>query len=101
MQLATERLILEPLEIAHAEKLYVGLADPTLYRFVPGDPLSLDEVTERYQRILRSPRDNNIELWRNWAVRLGNGDHDGDGGENEYIGMIETSIFPNDYVYLA
>ena len=94
MQLATERLILEPLEVTHAAKLYAGLADPTLYRFVPEDPLSLVDLTEKYQRILRGPRDNNIELWRNWAVRLC-------GGNNEYIGMIETSVFPNDNAYLA
>jgi [ribosomal protein S5]-alanine N-acetyltransferase len=94
MQLATERLILEPLEVAHAEKLYAGLSDVALYKFIPNDPLSLDELTEKYHRILRGPRDNNIELWRNWAVRLR-------GDDNEYIGMIETSVFPNDYAYLA
>ncbi len=94
MPLDTDRLILEPLEIAHAKKLYAGLSDATLYKFSPNDPLSLDDLTERYHRILHGPRNNNIELWRNWAVRLQDGD-------SEYIGMIETSIFPNDYVYLA
>jgi [ribosomal protein S5]-alanine N-acetyltransferase len=93
MQLATERLILEPLEVAHAEKLYAGLSDVALYRFIPNDPLSLDELTEKYHRILRGPRDNNVELWRNWAVRSQD--------SGDYIGMIETSIFPNDYAYLA
>lgn len=93
MQLATERLILEPLEIAHAVKLYAGLSEATLYKFVPEDPLTLQELTERYERIVRGPRDNNIELWRNWAVRLQD--------SGDYIGMIETSIFPNDYAYLA
>jgi [ribosomal protein S5]-alanine N-acetyltransferase len=93
MLLETERLILEPLQVAHAEKLYSGLSDATLYKFIPNDPLSLDELKEKYHRILRGPRNNNIELWRNWAVRLRNC--------NDYIGMIETSIFPNDYAYLA
>jgi [ribosomal protein S5]-alanine N-acetyltransferase len=93
MCLETERLILEPLEVAHAEKLYAGLSDAALYKFVPEDPLSLQELTERYERILRGPRDNNIELWRNWAVRLRD--------SKDYIGMIETSIFPSDYAYLA
>jgi [ribosomal protein S5]-alanine N-acetyltransferase len=93
MCLETERLILEPLEVAHAEKLYAGLSDAALYKFVPEDSLSLQELTERYERILRGPRDNNIELWRNWAVRLQD--------SGDYIGMIETSIFPNDYAYLA
>jgi [ribosomal protein S5]-alanine N-acetyltransferase len=97
MRLETERLILEPLQVAHAKKLYAGLSDATLYKFIPNDPLSLDELTEKYHRILRGPRDNNIELWRNWAVRLRDVDSDSD----EYIGMIETSIFPSDYAYLA
>jgi [ribosomal protein S5]-alanine N-acetyltransferase len=101
MQLATERLILEPLEVAHAEKLYAGLSDVALYKFIPNDPLSLDELKEKYHRILRGPRDNNIELWRNWAVRLEvAGDLDS-ADDNEYIGMIETSVFPNDHAYLA
>jgi [ribosomal protein S5]-alanine N-acetyltransferase len=93
MRFETERLILEPLEVAHAEKLYAGLSDTTLYKFIPNDPLSLAELTEKYCRILRGPRDSNIELWRNWAVRLQDSD--------DYIGIIETSIFPNDYAYLA
>jgi [ribosomal protein S5]-alanine N-acetyltransferase len=93
MLLDTERLILEPLEVAHAEKLYAGLSDATLYKFIPNDPLSLAELIEKYHRILRGPRDNNIELWRNWAVRLQD--------SGDYIGMIETSIFPSDYAYLA
>ena len=100
MQLSTQRLILEPLAAAHAEKLYRGLSDATLYKFIPADPLSLEALTERYRRIVRGPRDNNIELWRNWAVRLGNaGDVDGD--NEDYIGIIETSIFPSGYTYLA
>jgi [ribosomal protein S5]-alanine N-acetyltransferase len=93
MLLETERLILEPLQVAHAEKLYAGLSDAALYKFVPEDSLSLQELTERYECILRGPRDNNIERWRNWAVRLQD--------SGDYIGMIETSIFPNDYAYLA
>lgn len=93
MQLQTERLILEPLEVAHAEKLYAGLSDATLCKFIPNDPLSLAELTEKYRRILRGPRDNNIELWRNWAVHLQDSD--------DYIGIIETSVFPSDYAYLA
>jgi len=97
MLLNAERLILEPLEIAHAEKLYLGLSETSLFKFVPGDPLSLAELTERYQRILCGPLDNDIELWRNWAVRLRNVDS----GDDNYIGMIETSIFPNDYAHLA
>ncbi len=93
MLLETERLILEPLAVAHAEKLYAGLNNTTLYKFIPNDPLSLAELVEKYHRILRGPRDNNIELWRNWAVRLQD--------NSDYIGMIETSVFPSDYAYLA
>lgn len=92
MQLSSQRLILEPLAIPHAEKLHQGLSDLALYKFVPNDPLSLDALAERYGRILCGNRGDNIALWRNWAVRLAGG---------EYIGIVETSVYPGDYAYLA
>ncbi len=92
MILQTQRLTLEPLTIAHAEKLHLGLNDAALYHFIPNDPLTLDALTARYQRIALGSTNNTGELWRNWAVRLTNG---------EYIGTMETSVFPSDFSYLA
>ncbi len=93
--LQTERLTLEPLTVAHAPLLYEGFADPTLYTWIPNDPLTLDELTAKYEQILRGPRDRADELWRNWAIRLRHVE------KPTYVGMVETSIFPHDHIYLA
>jgi [ribosomal protein S5]-alanine N-acetyltransferase len=95
LQLTTNRLTLEPLTVAHAPLLHPGFADPSLYKWIPNDPLTLAELTAKYERIMRGPRDNPVELWRNFAARL-------NGAEPPtYVGEIETSVFPGDYVYLA
>ena len=92
--LVTSRLTLEPLTAAHADVLYDGLRDPALYEFIPGDPpATLQEKRDHFARILRGPRDNPVELWRNWAVKV-----TATGG---YIGLIETSLFPGDHAHLA
>ncbi|MDX2219987.1 MAG: GNAT family N-acetyltransferase [Burkholderiales bacterium] len=92
--LVSPRLTLEPLTVAHADLLFPGLSDPALYTFIPADPpSSLEEKREHFARILRGPRDNDEELWLNWAVRVT--------ATDEYVGYIETSTFPGDYSYLA
>jgi [ribosomal protein S5]-alanine N-acetyltransferase len=95
VQLTTDRLILEPLTVAHAPLVYAGFADPSLYTWIPNDPPSLDALIARYERILKGPRDRDDELWRNWAIRLS------DASAQTYVGMVETSVFPGDHVYLA
>ncbi len=93
MILQSQRLVLEPLQVDHAEALFDGFSDPALYGFIePEPPTAFEELRERYLRILAGPRDNPIEKWVNFAVRLQSG---------EYIGMTETSVFPGDCVYLA
>ncbi|MBL8518334.1 MAG: GNAT family N-acetyltransferase [Betaproteobacteria bacterium] len=92
--IATPRLSLEQLTLSHADLLFPGLSDPALYTFIPADPpSSLDEKREHFARILRGPRDNDEELWLNWAARVS--------ATGEYIGYIETSTFPGDYAHLA
>jgi [ribosomal protein S5]-alanine N-acetyltransferase len=95
VQLTTARLTLEPLTVAHATHLHAGFADPSLYTWIPDDPYTLDTLTARYKRIIAGPRDSADELWRNWAIRLT------DANTPTYIGMVETSVFPGDYAYLA
>jgi len=90
----TPRLTLEPLTSAHADLLFAGLSDPTLYTFVPSNPpASPEKLRERYARVLRGPQDSPNERWLNWAARITT--------TGEYIGYIETSTFPGDYAYLA
>jgi [ribosomal protein S5]-alanine N-acetyltransferase len=92
--LRTARLILEPLTVDHADLLFDGLSDPALYEFIPPEPpRSLEEKRAHFARILRGPRDDPDELWRNWAVKIT--------ATGRYAGMIETSLFPGDRAHLA
>lgn len=94
MILTTQRLTLEPLQLAHAESLFPGFADERLYHFfdkLPHD--SIAAMREDYVRILAGPRDHPTERWVNYAIR--------ESATNTYLGMIETSVFPGDHAYLA
>jgi [ribosomal protein S5]-alanine N-acetyltransferase len=95
VQLTTARLTLEPLTVAHATHLHAGFADSSLYTWIPDDPHTLDTLTARFERIAAGPRDRADELWRNWAIRAT------DASTPTYVGMVETSVFPGDYAYLA
>jgi [ribosomal protein S5]-alanine N-acetyltransferase len=94
-EIVTPRLTLEPLTVAHASLLHAGFSDAAMHTLIPTDPQPLDAMIARHERILKGPLDRNDELWRNWAIRL----HDA--VEPTYVGMVETSVFPNDYAYLA
>jgi Ca2+:H+ antiporter len=67
--LATPRLRLEPLVAAHADALFVALADPAIYRYVDdGPPASAAELRARYARLARRRSPDGAELWLNWAL---------------------------------
>ena len=66
----TPRLDLEPLTEAHADELWLPLADPRLYTHVPQDPpASLAALRERFALLSarRSPAGD--QLWLNWVMR--------------------------------
>ena len=94
MSLTTQRLALEPLQVAHAESLFPGFADERLYDYFDEMPhCDIAAMRDDYARILAGPRDHPTERWVNYAVR--------ESATNTYLGMIETSVFPNDHAYLA
>lgn len=68
MQL-TERLQIEPLESRHAAELHVVLSDPQIYRFIPQDPPSLDQLEKRYKYLERRISPDGAVQWLNWALR--------------------------------
>ena len=64
----TDRLILEPLQLAHAEEMVVVLADDRLYGYTGGDAPTLEVLADRYRRQIQgSGRDD--ERWFNWIAR--------------------------------
>jgi len=90
--LRTARLVLEPLEPAHAERMYEGFADPVLYTWLDvTPPHDVADLRERFERIGK-PYAPNGELWLNWALRLADG---------RYAGLVEATMRPDRIVYLA
>ncbi|MEU4063784.1 GNAT family N-acetyltransferase [Streptomyces wedmorensis] len=65
----TERLYLVPLAVAHAAEMAGVLADPALYGFIGGAPLTADELRARYERLVAGSPDPAV-VWCNWVVRL-------------------------------
>jgi RimJ/RimL family protein N-acetyltransferase len=72
--IATPRLDLEPLRLAHAETCYASFADPSLYRYIdlpmPADASELRERFAGWRRGSGKPD----EVWLNWiAFERGSG----------------------------
>jgi len=69
-RLTTARLVLEPLEVAHAREMAPVLDDPLLHRYVGGGPETLHELEARYRRQVRGRSADGTQRWLNWIVRL-------------------------------
>ncbi|MFC0507154.1 GNAT family N-acetyltransferase [Micromonospora costi] len=65
----TERLVLEPLRVEHADEMAPLLRDERLHEFVGGRPATPKELRSRYARqsVGRSP--DGAEGWLNWILR--------------------------------
>jgi RimJ/RimL family protein N-acetyltransferase len=69
--LETERLMLEPLRVEHAEEMVDLLADRALYAFYADEASpTLAELRERYERQSRGRSSDGREEWHNWILRL-------------------------------
>jgi len=67
--LATERLTLEPLRVAHADEMAEVLDDERLHEFIGGAPRPLEELRDRYREQVRGWSLSNTDRWLNWVVR--------------------------------
>jgi hypothetical protein len=72
LRIETERLILEPINKAHASEMVAVLSSPELYHFVPQEPPTLSELEVRYQKWESRCSPDKTELWLNWAARRKN-----------------------------
>jgi [ribosomal protein S5]-alanine N-acetyltransferase len=69
-EIATPRLILEPLRLDHAELLMDSLADANLYAYVPQvPPANLAELKLRFGELLGGSGSPD-EIWLNWYGRM-------------------------------
>ncbi len=65
----TQRLVLEPLTIGHAQEMAPVLSDPDLYAFTGGGPPTERELEERYATQSAGASRDGAEGWLNWVVR--------------------------------
>ena len=92
--LQTQRLVLEPLTVEHADELLAPLADPRLYEHVPQDPPeSIDKLRERlvFLSARRSPVGD--QLWLNWVMR--------DRHEGQCCGRVQATVTTDARAWIA
>ena len=65
----SERLVLEPLSLEHAEEMAPVLDDPRLHTYIGGEPLSLSQLRVRYAMLAAGPSIGVRERWLNWILR--------------------------------
>lgn len=66
--IVTERLTLTALTVDDADEIVNVLDDDRLHEFIGGRPAMLDELRDRYRRIIVGPTGPS-EVWLNWIVR--------------------------------
>lgn len=63
------RLMLEPLQVRHAEEMAPLLDDLRLYAFIGVEPATLEELRERYGRQVVGCSPDGAQRWLNWVLR--------------------------------
>lgn len=81
--IATERVDLLPLRVAHAEEMATVLSDPQLHAFIGGSPATPRELRSRYERLVAGSADPTV-CWHNWVIRLRD--------EKRLVGTVQATI---------
>jgi [ribosomal protein S5]-alanine N-acetyltransferase len=91
--MSEDRLRMEPLAAAHAPRLFDGLADTSLYTYIPDDPPpSVAELAARFDRLAAgSPRSD--EVWRNWVMFAA--------CDSRVVGTLQASVFADRRAMIA
>ena len=92
-ELETARLSFEPLQEAHATLLHAALQDERLYRWIPQEPLDLEQLRLRYRHLEARQSPDGTEAWLNWALRLKE--------EQVFAGTLEATIHANNHASIA
>jgi ribosomal-protein-alanine N-acetyltransferase len=81
----TERLLIEPLTVEHADILFESLCDERIYRWIEsGGPKDLTQLREKWKRNEQRLSPDGNEAWLNWAIRINN--------DGPYIGKIDAEL---------
>jgi RimJ/RimL family protein N-acetyltransferase len=68
-RIESDRLILEPLRVEHADELAPLLNDPELHRFIGGEPPTATELRDRFERQVNGRSPEERDRWLNWVAR--------------------------------
>lgn len=83
--LATGRLTLEPLRVAHAEEMAAVLSDPALHTFIGGAPDDVAALRARCTRMVTGSPDPRVS-WCNWVVRVS--------ADGRLAGTVQATVRP-------
>lgn len=93
--LHTPRLLLEPLQVAHADALYPLLCDARQLEYLDhGAPASLDALRERHRKLESRRSGDGREHWLNWALLQR------DAGEDA-IGFVQATVLEDGSAWVA
>ena len=67
--LASDRVLLEPLTVQHAEEMVDVLSEPELYRYIGGEAASVEQLTRRYALQSAGRSADGSQGWFNCIVR--------------------------------
>jgi len=83
-ELRTERLVLQPVRIAHADALAAALADPAVYAFTGGTPEDANWWRSRLAFLEPGHSPDGRELWLNWSIQLS--------ATSEIVGYVQATV---------
>lgn len=90
--IATARLALEPQVAAHADEMFVVLADPAIYEHENEPPASVEWLRERYRRLESRRSPDGREWWLNWVLRL---------PSLQLAGYVQATVYPDERAAIA
>jgi ribosomal-protein-alanine N-acetyltransferase len=92
--LRSRKLVLEPIQPAHARALFSSLQAPDLYAFIPhSPPNSVAELEEKYRRWANGRSADGTEVWLNYAVYFPD--------RAVYVGTVQATIHKSGQCYIA
>ena len=68
--LFSERLRIEPIRSAHAQRVFSSLQNPAIYIYLPEDPPKAEALQKRYDFLEKGTSPDGEELWLNWVAFL-------------------------------
>jgi ribosomal-protein-alanine N-acetyltransferase len=96
--LETERLLLEPIRADHAEGMYEGLRDPSLYAYQTDEPpRDLASLRARYARLASGHSLDELANWLNWILIV----RDGGGAAGYVQATVEKGLRSAEIGYLV